>query len=161
MKFARGFIKRHGARQAISTSLFFLIGMALIIHLNVTGAVVTPVSAETSTGAAGVGIKHLIQKAFEPHDSAELVCEAGEEGEGSCPVSKPLSSSDMVDLLENLGIGCEDAKDLQALALGTYGNLLLAVSKSPDIIECPPQSRSGSMRTVSPEGRGESEGTGE
>lgn len=76
--------------------------------------------------------------------------------------AKPKEASDYSGPLGGLGISCEDQKDLEALAFGTYGNVLKALAGNPTVVKCPPKSGGtdeGSARpgaSGTPEGKGES-----
>lgn len=66
--------------------------------------------------------------------------EGGVSGDGGrVEAAKPKAGGKYGGPLGGLGISCEDQKDLQALALGTYGNLLKAVTNSPGIVNCAPK----------------------
>lgn len=77
---------------------------------------------------------------------AELAQEDGEsiyDGGGAAQVKEaggPKGSADYSGPLGGLGIKCEDQKDLEALALGTYGNLIRAITNGPSVVECAPKS---------------------
>lgn len=67
--------------------------------------------------------------------------EAGFSQEGASleaeEASNPKAEKSYEGPLGGLGISCEDQKDLQALALGTYGNLIKAVTGAPGVVNCP------------------------
>ena len=73
----------------------------------------------------------------------------------------PKEDRDYGGPLGGLGISCEDQKDLEALAFGTYGNILKALVGNPSIVKCAPQS-SGTDESDAPSSRsGTSDGKGE
>ncbi len=78
-----------------------------------------------------------------PGSVAEL---SGDDGEGiydggraslAGEAKKPEEERDYSGPLGGMGISCEDQKDLEALAFGTYGNLLKALAGNPTIVKCP------------------------
>jgi hypothetical protein len=73
---------------------------------------------------------------------------------------KPKEAGDYSGPLGGLGISCEDQKDLEALAFGTYGNVLKALAGNPTVVKCPPKSggtgegAAPSSASGAPEGKG-------
>jgi hypothetical protein len=75
--------------------------------------------------------------------------------------AKPKEASDYSGPLGGLGISCEDQKDLEALAFGTYGNVLKALAGNPTVVKCPPKSGGTEEGAARPSASGAPEGKGE
>jgi hypothetical protein len=81
----------------------------------------------------------LIALTEPPPEGGEAIYDGGVPAPAG-EAGKPKDPSQYGGPLGGLGIKCEDQKDLEALALGTYGNLLKALSNSPGVVRCPNQS---------------------
>ena len=73
----------------------------------------------------------------------------------------PKEARDYRGPLGGLGISCEDQKDLEALAFGTYGNVLKALAGNPSIVKCAPKSGGTDEGAVPSNRSGTSGGKGE
>lgn len=92
------------------------------------------------------------------------------DGEGICDgggatqaqdAGTPKEARDYGGPLGGLGISCEDQKDLEALAFGTYGNVLKALAGNPAIVKCAPKSGGTDESAVPSNRSGTSGGKGE
>lgn len=92
--------------------------------------------------AAGDSTPSILGDSSQDNEGGVSEDRAGVEAE------EPKAEKSYEGPLGGLGISCEDQKDLQALALGTYGNLIKAVTGAPGVVECPSK----------PEGSAESSG---
>lgn len=121
---------------------------------------VPPPAASGTSLRVGLDGPRAIRLAEQEHEGGEEIYDGG----GAAQVKEAGGSKEGADYsgpLGGLGIKCEDQKDLEALALGTYGNIIRAITNGPSVVKCAPKSEDSTEGGAPSGGSGASDDKGE